>query len=112
MGEMIQIHVEEGERWNSCVRSFQNYDVFYLHEYVLAFMNENEKNGVPVLLYYENGADRAINVVFKRDVALDENIIIIANNVVQKDFSLFFIKIPPILFYVKYYTTIFYHNFL
>lgn len=72
MGEMIQIHVEEGERWNSCVRSFQNYDVFYLHEYVLAFMNENKKNGVPVLLYYENGADRAINVVFKRDVALDE----------------------------------------
>lgn len=72
MGEMIQIHVEEGGRWNSCVRSFQNYDVFYLHEYVLAFMNENEKNGVPVLLYYENGADRAINVVFKRDVALDE----------------------------------------
>ena len=72
MGEMIQIHVEEGERWNRCVRSFQNYDVFYLHEYVLAFMNENEKNGVPVLLYYENGADRAINVVFKRDVALDE----------------------------------------
>ena len=72
MGEMIQIHVEEGKRWNSCVRSFQNYDVFYLREYVLAFMNENEKNGVPVLLYYENGADRAINVVFKRDVALDE----------------------------------------
>lgn len=72
MGEIIQIHVEEGKRWNSCVCSFQNYDVFYLQEYVLAFMNENEKNGVPVLLYYENGEDRAINVVFKRDVALDE----------------------------------------
>lgn len=72
MGEMIQIQVEEGERWNNCVRSFQNYDVFYLHEYVLAFKNEDEKNGVPVLLYYENGEDRAINVVFKRDVALDE----------------------------------------
>lgn len=64
MGEMIQIHVEEGERWNSCVRSFQNYDVFYLHEYVLAFMNENEKNGVPVLLYYEKGIVLLEDLVF------------------------------------------------
>lgn len=74
MGEIIQIHIEEGERWNQCVHSFDDYDVFYLHEYVLAFMNENKKNGVPVLLYYENGADRAINVVFKRDVAFDEKL--------------------------------------
>lgn len=68
MGDIIQIHVGEGERWNNCVRSFYDYDVFYLHEYVLAFMNEKKENGVPVLLYYENGADRAINVVFKRDI--------------------------------------------
>ena len=72
MGEIIQIHLEEEERWNNCVRSFGDYDVFYLREYVLAFMNENIKNGVPILLYYENSDDRAINVVFKRDVALDE----------------------------------------
>lgn len=72
MGKMIQIQVDEGDCWNRCVRSFQNYDVFYLREYVLAFMNENKKNGVPILLYYENGEDRAINVVFKRDIALDE----------------------------------------
>ena len=72
MAEMIQIPVEEGENWNRLVQSFDDYDVFYLNEYVLAFMNENKKNGVPVLLYYSNGADRAINVVFKRDVALDE----------------------------------------
>lgn len=72
MGKIVQIYIEEGERWNNCVRSFRDYDVFYLHEYVLAFMNDSKKNGVPVLLYYENGVDRAINVVFKRDVALDE----------------------------------------
>lgn len=74
MGDIIQIQVEEGERWNSVVRSFDDYDVFYLNEYALAFMKENKKNGVPILLYYENGADRAINVVFKRDVALDEKL--------------------------------------
>lgn len=72
MSKIIQIGVEEGEQWNRCVRSFDDYDVFYLHEYALAFMNENRKNGVPVLLYYKNGAERAINVVFKRDIALDE----------------------------------------
>ena len=74
MGELIQIHVEDGERWDQCVRSFYNYDVFYLREYVLAFMNENPKNGIPLLLYYENGNDRAMNVVFRRDVAFDEKL--------------------------------------
>jgi len=72
MSLITEIPVEQVERWNTCVRSFADYDVFYLREYVLAFMNENPKNGVPVLLYYENGGDRAINVVFRRDVALDE----------------------------------------
>lgn len=72
MSHIIEINVEETERWNKCVRTFPDYDVFYLNEYVTAFMNEDVKNGVPVLLYYENDNDRAINVVFKRDVALDE----------------------------------------
>ncbi len=72
MSEIIQIHVSEKEKWNQIVTSFVDYDVFYLHEYVLAFMNENKKNGEPILLLYENGNDRAMNVVFKRDVATDE----------------------------------------
>lgn len=74
MSEIVQIHVNEKERWNQIVRSFADYDVFYLHEYVLAFMNENRKNGEPVLLLYENGQDRAMNVVFRRDVAMDEKL--------------------------------------
>jgi len=72
MSEIIQIHVSEKEKWNQIVTSFVDYDVFYLYEYVLAFMNENKKNGEPILLLYENGNDRAMNVVFKRDVATDE----------------------------------------
>lgn len=71
---MKEISVENAEEWDGVVRSFGNYDVFYLNGYVRAFMNENPKNGVPILLYYENGTDRAVNVVFKRDVAKDEKL--------------------------------------
>lgn len=73
MGYIKEIQVSDKERWNSTVKSIKGYDVFYLNEYVDAFMCEDESNGVPVLLYYENGADRAINVVFKRDVAKDHH---------------------------------------
>ena len=69
-----EINVEEKDRWNTIVRSFSDYDVFYLNEYVAAFMHEDESNGVPILLHYKNGSDSAINVVFKRDVSLDEKL--------------------------------------
>lgn len=64
----------QSEKWNEIVRSFCNYDVFYLNEYVLAFRNENKKYGEPILLLYENKSDRAMNVVFKRDIAKDEKL--------------------------------------
>lgn len=38
-------------------------------------MREDENNSVPVLLYYENGEDRAVDVVFKRDVSLEKLVI-------------------------------------
>ncbi len=69
MSSIREINVNDRENWNKLVRSFADYDVYYLNEYVTAFMNEDKSNGEPVLLYYENGLDRAINVVFKRDVA-------------------------------------------
>ena len=72
MEKIKQISVHNNEEWNKIVRSFEDYDVFYLNEYVSAFMLEDEKNGEPELLYYENGSDRAINVVFKRDIAKDK----------------------------------------
>lgn len=70
---ITEIEVNEKDRWNEIVHSFIDYDVFYLNDYVVAFMTENASNGEPVLLYYENGEDRAINVVFKRDIALDKH---------------------------------------
>ena len=38
------------------------------------FHEGRPKNGMPILLLYEDGKDRAINVVLKRDVALDEKL--------------------------------------
>ncbi|MGP8313521.1 lipid II:glycine glycyltransferase FemX [Enterocloster aldenensis] len=69
MNNIVEIDVSDRENWNNTVKSFPQYDVFYLNEYVTAFMNEDSENGVPILLYYQNGNNRAINVVFKRDVA-------------------------------------------
>ena len=73
MGCIEEIQVSDRERWNNTVKSIESYDVFYLNEYVDAFMHEDESNGVPILLYYKNGHDRAINVVFKRDVSKDHH---------------------------------------
>lgn len=72
MASITEYSIKNQSAWDSVVRSFPEYDVFYLSGYSKAFMRETPKNGTPVLLYYENGAERAINVVLKRDVAKDE----------------------------------------
>lgn len=73
---MLKIYtLKQHEQWDAVVRSFDNYDVFYLSDYSKAFMQEMPKNGTPILLYYEEAGDRAINVVFCRDIAMDEKLI-------------------------------------
>jgi hypothetical protein len=69
-----EIALWQTEEWNKIVGSFKDYDVFYLNEYARAFKQENPKNGEPILLYYETDNDRAINVVFKRDISKDKKI--------------------------------------
>lgn len=64
--------VDEVNAWNRAVRKLETYDVFYLNEYARAFMQENEENGEPVLIVYNNDKDYAINVVFRRDIGKDE----------------------------------------
>ena len=71
-GMIREISIDQQCEWDTIVRSFPDYDVFYLSGYSKAFMREAPKNGTPFLLYYENDEDRAINVVFRRDVAKDE----------------------------------------
>lgn len=74
MARITEISIEHQDVWDSTVRSFSDYDVFYLSGYSKAFMREDPKNGTPILLLYEEENDRAINVVLKRDIALDEKL--------------------------------------
>lgn len=61
------ININEFQKWDDIVRSFNNYDVNYLSGYARAFQFEGE--GEPLLFYYNDGTTRAINVVMKRDIA-------------------------------------------
>ena len=60
----------ESEQWDAIVRSFKEYDVYWLSGYVKAFQLHGD--GEPLLFYYEGLDTRGINVVMKRDVAKDE----------------------------------------
>lgn len=61
----------EAEQWDRIVRSFENYDIYWLCGYVKAFFLHGD--GEPLLFYYNGKNDtRAINVVMKRDIARDE----------------------------------------
>ena len=62
------IDLLQSDKWDEIVKSFHNYDVYYLSGYVKAF--EVHGDGKPVLLYYtdENGG-RSLCVLILRDVA-------------------------------------------
>lgn len=63
--------VEQREQWDAIVRSFNEYDVYWLSGYVKAF--ELHGDGEATLFFYEDEETRGINVVMKRDVAKDVN---------------------------------------
>lgn len=62
--------LEQSEHWDAVVRSFKEYDVYWLSGYVKAFQIHGD--GEPLLFHYEENETRGINVVMKRDVAKDE----------------------------------------
>ena len=63
--------LEQAEEWDAVVRSFREYDVYWLSGYVKAFRIHGD--GEPLLFYYEDAAVRGINAVMKRDIADDKN---------------------------------------
>lgn len=63
------IRFDQKEEWDAIVRSFENYDVYYLSGYVKAF--ELHGDGIPYLFYYDGKGIRGINVVMKRDISKD-----------------------------------------
>lgn len=62
--------LNESEDWDSTVKSFKNYDVYYLSGYTKAFKLHSD--GEPILIYYYDDEIRAINVVMKRDIENDK----------------------------------------
>lgn len=67
---MLNVYsVTQKEEWDSIVKSFQHFDVYYLNGYVKAF--ELHGDGEPLLLHYSSNTLHGINVVMKRDIAND-----------------------------------------
>lgn len=65
------ITLDESDKWDSIVKSFRNYDVYYLSGYTKAFKLHGD--GEPTLIYYHDEEIRAINVVMIRDISMDKN---------------------------------------
>ena len=63
--------LEQAEQWDTIVRSFREYDTYWLSGYVKAFQIHGD--GEPLLFYYEDGQTRGINVVMKRDIAANKH---------------------------------------
>lgn len=66
MNDIVVIPAED-PRWDEVIRSFACHDIYYLRAYVRAFQLHGD--GEPLLICYENGRIRAVNVVMKRDIA-------------------------------------------
>jgi hypothetical protein len=65
------IKIDNFNKWDEIVKSFKDYDVYYLSSYTKAFQIHGD--GEPLLIYYEDGTIRAINVVMKRDISKDKH---------------------------------------
>ncbi len=63
------ISVSDTEKWNGIVRSFDNWDIYYLNEYAVSFQIHGD--GIPYLIYYEDQDARFCYVVMKSDLADD-----------------------------------------
>ncbi|WP_200798699.1 lipid II:glycine glycyltransferase FemX [Bacillus tuaregi] len=68
-GNLSVITTSEDEKWDEIVKSFKDYDVYYLSGYTKAFAIHGD--GEPALFYYEGKDFKAINVVMIRDIASD-----------------------------------------
>lgn len=60
------IHINEKERWNDIIRSFVNWDVYYLQEYAESLHIHND--GTPLLFYYTDEKVRIYDVVMLQDI--------------------------------------------
>lgn len=67
MSDFNIIELHDSSKWNEIVTSFQQYDVYYLSNYVKAFQIHGD--GKPLLMDYETKELRGISVSMKRDIS-------------------------------------------
>lgn len=67
MGFIEIISAVESERWDTIVRSFMDYDVYYLSGYIKAYQLHGD--GEPQLYHYSSDELNGICVVLKRDIS-------------------------------------------
>ena len=65
MNKIIFYEVDN-PNWDEIVKTFPDYDVYYLNGYVRPFMIHGD--GEPILLYYESDTLRAIYVFMKKSL--------------------------------------------
>ena len=69
---MLEVYtLNQREQWDEIVRTFSQYDTYWLSGYVKAFKIHGD--GEPLLFFYNENGVRGINVVMKRDIAEDKN---------------------------------------
>ncbi len=61
--------LNESEKWDEIVKTFENHDTYYFSNYVKAFQLHGD--GEPLLFYCHDDNTRGINVVMKRDISRD-----------------------------------------
>ncbi|WP_026491179.1 lipid II:glycine glycyltransferase FemX [Butyrivibrio sp. XPD2002] len=57
------------DRWNAIVKSYNNWDIYYLCEYAVSFQHHGD--GEPLLIQYESDEESFCYVVMKRDISDD-----------------------------------------
>ena len=57
----------EKDAWNKIVKSFQNWDIYYLYEYAYSFMLHGD--GDMYLIYFTDGEERMVYVVMQKDIS-------------------------------------------
>lgn len=68
--EYSLIKFDEPSKWDQVVKGFENFDVYYLLDYVKAFKIHGD--GEPTLFCYEDENIKAMNVFMKRDISIDK----------------------------------------
>lgn len=63
------IKINQYKEWDSFIKDFPDYDVYYLNGYVRAFQIHGD--GSPILICFSDGEYKAACVMMKRDVADD-----------------------------------------